>query len=93
MQRGLLLLRIFQLTNNNGVGDDARDAFQRAIDAAPKSGWAHYGLGLALAGGPGVRVPSPGGVLDGFVLGQSLSEAIKQDPLSRAGRHSSKLSS
>ena len=86
MQRGLVLLRIFELTKQNGAGDDARDAFEKAVDLAPKSGWAHYGYGLALAGGPGVRVPTPGGVLDGFVLGQSLSEAIKQDPLSRSAR-------
>lgn len=86
MERGLVLLRLFELTNENGDGDAAREAFEQAIERAPSNGWAHYGLGLALAGGPGVRVPTPGGVLDGFVLGQSVAELIKQDPRSRAGR-------
>jgi GWxTD domain-containing protein len=86
MERGLVLLRLFELTNENGVGDDARDVFEKVIERAPNDAWAHFGYGLTLANGPGVRVPSPAGVLDGFVLGQSLAEVIKQDPRSRAAR-------
>ncbi|MEX2282297.1 MAG: GWxTD domain-containing protein [Gemmatimonadota bacterium] len=86
LERGLVLLRLFELTKENGDGDAARKAFERAVEHDPASGWAHFGLGLALAGGPGVRVPSPGGVLDGFVLAHSLAGLVSQDPRSRAGR-------
>ncbi|MGH7468474.1 MAG: GWxTD domain-containing protein [Longimicrobiales bacterium] len=85
-ERGLILLRLFELTGRNGDGDDARECFERLLRSEPDNAWAHFGLGLALAGGPGVRVPTPGGVLDGFVLGQSLAEVAKLDPRSRAGR-------
>ena len=86
MERGLVLLRLYELTRDNRTGDQARDLFEEAIERDPANGWAHFGLGLALSGGPGVRVPSPGGVLDGFVLGQSLAEVIGRDPRSRALR-------
>lgn len=87
VERGLVLLRIYELTRDNDDADQARKSFEEALKHDPRSGWAHYGLGLALSGGPGVRVPSPGGVLDGFVLGQSLAELFGQDPRSRASRH------
>ncbi len=86
MERGLVLLRLYELTGENEDGDEARKAFERMVERDPASGWAHFGLGLALVGGPGVRVPSPGGVLDGFVLGQSLAEIARLDPRSRASR-------
>jgi GWxTD domain-containing protein len=86
MERGLTLLRLYELTRQSRFGDDARECFERWIGREPGNGWAHYGLGLALAGGPDVRVPTPGGVLDGFVLGQSLAELTRLDPRSRAAR-------
>lgn len=86
MERGLVLLRLYEITRENKLGDEARDLFEAAIRQDPGNSWAHFGLGLALAGGPGVRVPAPGGMLDGFVLGQSLAEAVGRDPRSRATR-------
>jgi hypothetical protein len=86
MERGLVLLRLYELTRENRDVDEARKTLDRLVDREPGSASAHYALGLALATGPGVRVPSPGGVLDGFVLGQSLAELVKRDPASRAAR-------
>jgi len=87
MERALVLMRIYELTEENRRADEAREIFEDVVDKEPQNAWAHYGLGLALAGGPGVRVPSPGGVLDGFVLGQSIAEIFGQDPRSLASRH------
>jgi tetratricopeptide (TPR) repeat protein len=86
MERGLILLRLYELTRENRDVDEARKTLRRLADREPGSAPAHYALGLALATGPGVRVPSPGGVLDGFVLGQSLAELTGRDPASRAAR-------
>jgi GWxTD domain-containing protein len=53
---------------------------------APASAEAHYLKGLSLARGPEVRVPAPGGMLDGLVVGQVLAEILHLDPVSRARR-------
>src|SRR5688572_28475966 len=53
---------------------------------APASAEAHYLKGLSLAHGPEVRVPAPGGMLDGLVVGQVLAEILHLDPVSRARR-------
>ena len=86
MERGLVLIRLFELEKKNKDADHARESFEKAIEREPLFAWAYYAHGVSLAGGPDVRVPSPFGVLDGFVLGQSLAELTGRDPLTRAAR-------
>lgn len=86
MERGLVLLRLFEINGKKNDADDAREIFEKLADRSPNDPWIHYAYGLALGGGPHLRVPSPFGVLDGFVLGQSIAEVVGQDPRSRAAR-------
>lgn len=86
-ERGVVLLRLRELTGEKKDIDQARELFEKVVDRLPNDAWAHYFYGYALEGGPHVRVPSPFGVLDGFVLGQSIAEVMGQDPRSRAVRH------
>lgn len=86
LQRGLIALRIYRLTGDRDDGDRARGVFAQAVERYPDVAWAHYGMALSLADAPGVRIPSPGGVLNDVVLGQSIAEILKKDPRSRARR-------
>ena len=86
VEEGLVRLRLFELTDDPEELDRARRAFESAAERDPRSAWAQYGIGLALARSPELRIPSPGGVLRGFVLPQSLAEIVGQDPRSRARR-------
>ena len=86
VRRGLVALRIWEVTSDRADADRARDLFEQATERFATEPWTHYGLALALARGPDVRVPSPGGVLDGVTVGQSLAEIVGRDPRSRARR-------
>src|SRR5512132_4241914 len=54
MERGLVLLRLYELTRKDHDLDDARDLFQKATKARPDAR-AYYALGLSLAIGHGSR--------------------------------------
>jgi hypothetical protein len=86
VRRGLIGLRLWELTHDR---DDARRAlgtFETGARRFPAEPWGHYGVALALARGPDVRLPLPGSVTDGIVLGQSVAEILGRDPKSRARR-------
>ena len=48
-ERGLIAMRLYEITSARPDGKNAQKAFEQAIKQAPRYGWAHYGLGLALA--------------------------------------------
>lgn len=84
-ERGFIGLRLYQLTSSRPDGKVAQKAFEEALRRAPKYGWAHYGLGLALARGPDSN-PFAGGLRNSFVLDDALGRIIGDDPPSRARR-------
>ena len=86
VRRGLLALRVFQLSGERLDGERARDAFERAVERFPQEPWSHYGLALTLAYGPDVALPLVGGALPQVTLGQTFAEIFKRDPRSKARR-------
>lgn len=86
IRRGLIALRIWELTSDRADAERARGVFEQASERFAADAWSHYGLALALAHGPDVRLPSPGGVLDAVTVGQSFAEILGRDPKSRARR-------
>jgi hypothetical protein len=80
MERGFVLIRLYELTRDADDADEARDAFEKAVEREPAQPWAHFGLGLALS-----RVPERE-KMRGFVLDQSIAELTGRDSRSRAGR-------
>lgn len=83
IERGLIGLRIYELTGDEDDASRARDVFRQASERFPDVAWTHYGLALSLANGPEIR---PGGVLSGVTLGQSIAEILGRDPRSQAKR-------
>ena len=84
LERGLVLMRLYEM---NGVDKDisqARSDLERGADRNPGDARLNYAYGLSNAIGHGVRVWSPFGVLNGMVVGQSVAEIIKRDPVSKA---------
>jgi GWxTD domain-containing protein len=86
LERGLILIRLYELQRDNDHATKARDATERAVRQSPKDARTHYAYALANSTELGVRIPSPAGVLDGVVLGQSVAEILKTDPASKAKR-------
>jgi hypothetical protein len=86
IRRGLTALRIWELTGDRDDATRALDTFETGATRFPGEAWPHYGVGLALAHGPDVRLPLPGRATDGIVIGQSLAEIFRRDPRSRARR-------
>ncbi|HUF51106.1 MAG TPA: hypothetical protein VMN60_09750 [Longimicrobiales bacterium] len=86
LRRGVIALRVWELTGDRADADRARDVFEAAVQRFGDDPLSHYGVALALAYGPDVRLPSPGGVLDAVTVGQSVAEILKRDPKSRARR-------
>ncbi|NJD10384.1 MAG: hypothetical protein FIB01_08040 [Gemmatimonadetes bacterium] len=86
IRRGLLALRSWELSGDRADADRARETFQVAVQRFPREPWSHYGLALALAHGPEVRLPVLGGALPQVTLGQTVAEIFKRDPRSRARR-------
>ena len=84
IERGMVLMRLFQLSRDEHDIKQAKSVFERATKKLPNDARAFYGEGLARLGGPGVRVPSPLGVLNGIVVAQSMAEIVKRDPVSLA---------
>lgn len=85
-ERGFVLLRLFELTHQEETVEDARDAFELATRGAPGNAWAHYGLGLAFANSPEIRVRGPLGLLKNVTIAQDAAEILGRDPVSRARR-------
>ncbi|MCI0433825.1 MAG: hypothetical protein L0271_09245 [Gemmatimonadetes bacterium] len=84
IRRGLIGLRVYELTQDPADSERVREVFERGAERFAGEAWLHYGLGLALARAPEVRIGSPGGVLHGVTLGQSLAEILGRDPRARA---------
>lgn len=81
LERGFLLLRLYELTSDQDVAEDARETFTRAVDASPSEPWAHYGLAVSLADGPELGGP---GILRGLSIRQTLAEIQGTDPRAQA---------
>jgi hypothetical protein len=84
LERGLVFMRLHQLSGDSKDDKFARDLIERAARKMPADPRPLYALGLARIGGPGVRVPVK--VLDQIVTGQAIAEIIKRDPISLAKR-------
>lgn len=84
IERGMVLLRLYDLTRDDEDIKQARKMFERALKKLPGDARPYYGMGVARIGGPGVRIPSPFGVLNSIVIAQSMAEIAKRDPVSLA---------
>ncbi len=84
-ERGLIGLRLYELTARRPDGKNAQRSFEAALKHAPKYGWAHYGLGLVLAHGPDSN-PFAGGLRNSFVLDDAIGRVFGEDTPSRARR-------
>jgi hypothetical protein len=81
--RGLVGLRLYELTSQTEDSEAAVAVFERGAERFPEVAWLHYGLGLAYASAPEIRL---GGPLRGVTLGQSVAEILGRDPRSKARR-------
>lgn len=84
MERGMVLVRIYQLSRDPKDGREAVGIMSRALKKAPDDPRALYGLAVARSGGPWVRIPSPLGVLDKITLAQSAAEIFGRDRVTLA---------
>lgn len=82
IERGLIRLRIWELTGDLVDAELAEDVFERGVERFPQVAWLHYGLALAHAGAHESQQATPGGI----TLGASISEILRRDPRSRARR-------
>ncbi len=76
LQRGLVHLRLRELTHREGHASDARELFAEAERAGAPKSWTAYGIGLSLTAAHDIRSPSPSGVLNGIVVGQVFAEIL-----------------
>ena len=86
IERGMVLLRLYEMTRDNDDVEAARKMFDRASKKLPNDARPYYAMGIARSGGPNVHLPSPAGALNGIVTAQSVAEIIKRDPISLAKR-------
>jgi tetratricopeptide (TPR) repeat protein len=86
VRRGLVALRIWELTRDRDDANRSRDVFETATERFPGQVWSHYGLALALAYGPEIGLSLPGNVLGSVTIGQSIGEILGRDPRSNARR-------
>jgi tetratricopeptide (TPR) repeat protein len=84
-ERGLIGLRLYELTAARDDGKAAQKSFEAAIRRAPEYGWAHYGLGLVLTTGPDAN-PWSGGLRNSFVLDDAIARVFGNDSPTRARR-------
>ena len=82
--RGLIGLRLYELTSDREDSRAVVEVFERGAERFPDVAWLHYGLGLAQAAAPEIRLG--GGPLQGVTLGQSVAEILGRDPRSKARR-------
>src|SRR5688572_19118381 len=59
LERGLILMRLYELRSVDRDISQARSDLERAADRAPADARFHYAYGLSNAVGHGVRIPSP----------------------------------
>ncbi|MEX0890799.1 MAG: GWxTD domain-containing protein [Gemmatimonadota bacterium] len=81
LERGLVLIRLYELTLDEHDAEAARAAFEEVLRQDSSIAYAHFGLGLALLKGPGGEGDAP----RGFILDDVLAEARGRDPMSLAG--------
>lgn len=86
VRRGLIALRLWELTKERDEAERSRDLFETAVARFPAEAWSHYGLALALAHGPDARLPFVGGLIPQVTLGQTVAELFGRDARSRARR-------
>jgi GWxTD domain-containing protein len=86
LQRGLIHLRLSELTHRDKHAGHAQALFAEAERAGAPKSWTAYGKGLSLTAAHDVRIPSPAGILNGVVVAQSFAEILGLDPASRARR-------
>jgi hypothetical protein len=67
---GLAGMRVYELTGDRDRAKQARSDAEAARREEPGDAWAHFGVGLALAHGPGVRETPK------VVIGRMLAEAL-----------------
>jgi len=76
--RGLIRLRVYEVTGESVDGELAKDVFERGVERFSRVAWMHYGLALAqqarARAGPG----------EGLTVGASLAEILGRDPRARA---------
>jgi GWxTD domain-containing protein len=84
-ERGLIGLRLYEITSARPDGKTAQRAFEEALRTAPEYGWAHFGLGKVLAHGPDSN-PFAGGIRNSFVLDDAVLRVFGNDAPSRARR-------
>lgn len=82
--RGLIALRIYELTSDRDDSRAAQEVFERATERFPDVPWLQYGAGLAYASAPEIRLA--GGPLQNVTVGQSVAEILGRDPKARALR-------
>ena len=85
VERGLISLRLYELTSSRHDGKQAQHSFEDAIRLAPKYGWAHYGLGLVLSHGPDAN-PWSGDLRSAIVVDDAIGRLFGEDSPSRARR-------
>lgn len=86
VRRGLVALRIWEITGDREDAERSRDVFETARDRFPAEVWSHYGLALALAHGPEIGLSLPANALASVTIGQSIAEIFGRDPRSHARR-------
>jgi hypothetical protein len=86
LRRGLVALRIWELTGDRDDAERSRDVFETAAERFPAQSWSHFGVALAMARGPEIGLSLPGNVLGSVTVGQSVAEIIGRDPRSNARR-------
>lgn len=84
MERGMVMVRIYQLSRDPKDGREAVGMLSRALKKAPDDPRALYGLAVARSGGPWVRIPAPLGVLDNITLAQTAAEIFGRDRVTLA---------
>ncbi len=80
IERGLIRLRIAEVTHDATDAQLAREAFERGADRFPRVTWMHYGLALAYAGEAAARLNQENGI----TVTHSFAEILGKDPKSRA---------
>ncbi len=86
IERGLMLVRIAELTGDEGTAKQAVQTFERATELAPQDVWAHFGLALAHLAQPEIRINALGGIFKKLSIAQVAAEVVRQDPRSRGLR-------
>ena len=82
-EKGLIGLRLYEITSSRPDGKGAQQAFEDALRTAPEYGWANFGLGKVLAHGPDSD-PYAGGLRNAFVLDDAVKRVFGKDATSRA---------